>query len=471
MKKIATIILAAGKGTRMKSSLPKVLHSVGGKTLVEHSLKIACSIGSNEIALVVPKESQDVENAVRVVRRPSSVVRFAIQDNQLGSGHALNCGLQSLSVNGQRSTVNYIVSLNADMPFVNPKSIRKLINLCQKKKAVMGLLTVAIDPSSSFGRVVRDDSGNVLEIVEVKDATSHQKKILEGNMGIYVFDLKFLKANIAKIKSNNKQKEYYMTDLVRLAVKAKKKVVAIKVADCVEGLGVNSQAELNLLNEIFYQRQRERFMREGVAMIGDDIYIDDGVKIAQGVKLESPCYLKGQTRIGSGSVIEGGCVLKCSHVAENVLIKAHSYLVEAEVGPECEVGPFAHLRPGAKLMKKAKVGNFVEMKKTVLGEGSKANHLTYLGDAIIGKKVNVGAGTITCNYDGFNKYQTILEDGVFVGSDTQLVAPVKVGQGALVGAGTTVTEDVAPNSLVISRIRQKEIPDWATKFRDKMSNK
>ncbi len=472
MKNISTIILAAGKGTRMKSQKLKVLHPVGGKTLIEHSVGIAYKIKSQDVTIVVPGGEANELTSLRAheltkvleksTERLAIKIDQAVQDKQLGSGHALKCGLGASKIKS-----GTVVVLNADMPFVQPKSIQRLINSCHQKKAVMGLLSVKIDGPSSFGRILRDEQGSVLAIVENKGATREQKKITEFNMGIYVFDEKFLNASIGKLKTNNKQKEYYLTDLVKIAVKSKKKVVAHIVSDAVEGLGVNSQVELNQLNQIFYKRQRERFMQDGVTMIGDDIYIDADVKIAGGVRLESPCYLKGQTSIGSGTVIEGGCVLRCAHLGENVLIKSHCYLTEAVVENLCEVGPFAHLRPGTKLASKVRIGNFVETKKAEFGEGCKANHLSYIGDAVLGKNVNVGAGTITCNYDGFHKFQTILEDGVFIGSDTQLVAPVTVGQGAYVGAGTTVTKDVKPDSLVISRVHQKEISGWAIKHRQK----
>lgn len=258
-----------------------------------------------------------------------------------------------------------------------------------------------------------------------------------------------------------------MPDLVKLAVKGDLPVAARVLKDSLEAIGINSQKDLSLVNQIFYQMQKERFMKEGVALIGDEIFIEAPVKLDGGVTLEAPCYLKGNTKIHKHVMVESGCTIKSSEIEADSLIKSHSYIDKARVGPHCQVGPFAHLRPGARLMNRARVGNFVEVKKSTIGEGSKANHLSYIGDAEVGKKVNVGAGTITCNYDGFHKHKTILEDGVFIGSDTQLVAPVRIGKGAVVGAGTTVTEDVGPDNLVISRVPQQEIPGWAKRNRQK----
>ena len=260
-----------------------------------------------------------------------------------------------------------------------------------------------------------------------------------------------------------------MPDLIDLAAKQGHKVGSHTVKDLTEAYGVNNQLDLHKVNQVFHKRRREDLMLNGVAMVGDQIFIDHNVKVAAEVRLESPCYLKGNTTIETGVVVEQGCTIHDSKIQKGTHIKAHSYLTECQVGVECQIGPFAHLRPKAVMKTKSKVGNFVEMKKTTLGEGSKANHLTYLGDATIGKKVNVGAGTITCNYDGYNKFKTILEDGVFIGSNSELVAPVKIKKGAIVGAGTTVTQGVSQDSLVISRVYQKEIKGWAKEFRSKKS--
>ncbi|MBF0104223.1 MAG: bifunctional UDP-N-acetylglucosamine diphosphorylase/glucosamine-1-phosphate N-acetyltransferase GlmU [Deltaproteobacteria bacterium] len=462
MSTLHVIILAAGHGTRMKSEQPKVLHLLGGLALVEHALKLAYGIKPRGITVVVPAEHAAIKEVLDRHQTKKIACGLAVQREQLGTASALKSGLACVTAGTQ-----HVVVLNADMPFVSLQSIRQLERQHNRQRAVVSLLTADVREPKGFGRIIRGGNGLVNAIVEEKDATSQQRLISEINLGVYCLAVAFLNKNIGKIKNQNRQGEYYITDLPRIAVKQGLGVTALKVKDPLEALGVNSQRHLYVLNHIFYQQQREKFMKEGVCLLGSEIFIDAGVKMEGGTVIESPCYIKGETQIAKNCRIETGCTLRGSVIAEGALIKSHTYIDGARVGVACQVGPFAHLRPGTHLSERAKVGNFVETKKTQMGFASKANHLAYLGDAEIGSGVNVGAGTITCNYDGYKKYKTVLEDGVFIGSDTQLVAPVRVGAGAYVGAGTTVTDDVGANSLVISRVRQKEIPDWATKYREK----
>lgn len=462
MSSLHVMILAAGQGKRMKSERPKVLHIVGGKALIEHAVMLAIQLKAKDVTIVVPREYRAIESVLAHELAKQIKIHYAVQQKPLGTGDALRCGLSKIP-----SRQGDVLVINSDIPFVSVKSLQRLINRHKRQQSCFSLLTAEVRDPKGLGRIIRNKDDSVLAIVEDKDATADQHKINEINLGGYLFDLDFLHKNIKRLKKNNNQKEYYLTDLLKIAVKQKRSVWAAKVKDPLEALGVNSQHHLYIINHIFYQRQKDFFMKQGVCFLGSEIFIDKGVKIAFGTVIESPCYLKAGTKIGKNCYIESGCTIKDSVLEDGALIKSSCYIDHARIGPDCQVGPFAHLRPGTRLLKKAKVGNFVETKKTQLGEGSKANHLTYLGDADIGKKVNVGAGTITCNYDGFKKYKTILENGVFIGSDTQLVAPVKVGEGAYVGAGTTVTDDVQSNSLVISRVRQKEIPDWANKHRQK----
>lgn len=456
MKPVFTIILAAGHGTRMKSRLPKVFHLMGGKTLIEHVTNLACSVKSKKTVLVVPQK----QDHFKKVFGSKSRFHFAVQKQQLGTGHALQAGLSG--VTGAQGTV---LVLNSDTPLVRGESIRQLLRWHQAGQNAVSFLTAHVKNPGSFGRITRHRDGQVSGIVEVKDASGDQIKINEINVGNYCFDLAFLKNSIRRLKSQNKQGEFYLTDLVAMAVAEDLPVQTHEIQDVRESLGVNTQSDLKIVNEAFYARQQEKFMADGVSIIGDAVFIDADVKIASGTHIESPCYLKGNTRLGEDVKIEMGCVIQSSRVASGVRIRAHSYLDEAVIAKDCLIGPFAHLRPGTVLMTGAKIGNFVETKKTRLGEGSKINHLSYIGDAVVGKKTNIGAGTITCNYDGYNKFKTVLGDGVFIGSDTQLVAPVKIGSGAFVGAGTTVTQDVSANSLAISRTPQKEIKNWARKKR------
>ena len=458
MKSVYSIILAAGLGKRMKSKLPKVLHHVGGITLLEHAMRLALQIKSKGVFIVVPKNHQDFHACLEAMPSQKNKFRFVVQTQQLGTGHAVKCALDHI-----KDKEADLVILNADMPLIEGKSIRGFYSAYKRAKAKVSVLTAVVEKPFGFGRIIRDKKDSLLEIVEEKDATSTERKIREVSSGSYVYDLKFLKKFIGKMKIQNKQKEYYLPDLVKIARKAGYKATASIMNNAYEAMGISSQEDLNRVNRFFYKLQCEKYAREGVRILGEDVFIDAGVKIGRGTSLEAPCFVKGNTKIAGGVVIETGAVIKSSQIAKSALIKAHCYIDQSKVGELCQVGPFAHLRPLAKLEAKAKAGNFVEVKKSTIGQGSKVNHLTYIGDAKIGKAVNVGAGTITCNYDGKNKFKTVLEDGVFIGSNTELVAPVKIGKNAVVGAGTTVTKDVKSNSLVISRVYQKEVQNWAKK--------
>jgi bifunctional UDP-N-acetylglucosamine pyrophosphorylase/glucosamine-1-phosphate N-acetyltransferase len=454
MGELQTVILAAGQGKRMKSALPKILHTVGGLPLVAHSVRVAKSVKSAMTVLVVPPEHAAIKAALSSEKHLS----FAVQAIPRGTGDALKAAMPMLKKSGETLLV-----LNGDMPLITSDTVKSLLVQHKKSKAAVTLLTALTDRPQGLGRILRGEKKDVLGIVEEKDATLTQKKINEINVGVYIFDATFVRSHLSKLTTKNVQGEYYLTDLVALALQAGLKAAAHILSDMTEAYGVNSQADLNLANAYFYARRRDELMADGVVMLGEAIYIDALVKVATGCHLEAPCYLKGATRLASGVHLEMGCVLQDTLVAEGAHFKAYCYTDKAKIGSECHIGPFAHLRPDTQLETKARVGNFVEIKKTKVGQGSKVNHLSYLGDALIGKGVNVGAGTITCNYDGVNKHQTILEDGVFVGSDTQFVAPVRVGKNTVIGAGTTVTQNVKAGSLVISRVPQREILDWANR--------
>lgn len=459
MKNLTTIILAAGKGTRMKSPLPKVLHTVGGQPMLCFSLETALRLRSHPIVVVVPKEDEPFQKLTKNFF-PKNKFRFAIQEKRLGTGHAVRIALKEIP-----SRQGSVLVLNGDMPFVNLENIKKLLKEHKGKKAAVSLLVAEKDFPQGFGRVLRE-RGKIKGIVEEKEATEEQKKITEVNLGVYVFEMKFLRFCIGKIQNKNAQKEYYLPDLIDEAVKKNLSIGDVCLEDGLDSLGINSKEELAIANHGFYFRQYEKLFQNGVTILGHDVFVDAGVKVGAGTQLASPCYLKNKTRVGKNVTIESGTVITSSVIEEECLIKANCYLDKAHLKKNVQIGPFAHLRPGTILEEGVRIGNFVEIKKSRLGKNSKANHLSYLGDARIGQKVNIGAGTITCNYDGKKKLPTIIEDGVFIGSDTQLVAPVRIGKGAYVGAGTTITKNVPAHSLALSRIPQKEILNW-TKQRGK----
>lgn len=467
MRETNAVILAAGKGKRMNSDLPKVLHLVGGRPMVAFPFLIARALGCKKTVFVVPRDYELIKEAVVSFSKPRQKVHFAVQNPPRGTGDAVRVAIEA-SRFGDRGTV---LVLNGDMPLIEQGTVAKLLARHEENSAAMTILSAIKEDSQSFGRVKRDGAGSVMGIVEDKDATEAERHIREVNVGVYAFNAAFLSKAVYELQNTNEQKEYYLPDLAGLAFKQGLKVEALCLEDQGEALGANSRAELGMVNREFYRRQRERLTASGVTLMGDAIFVDAGSVVEPGSVLESPCYVKGESVVKSGVTIETGCVIKSSRIAEGSHLKAHCYLDDAILEKDVHVGPFAHLRPGTHLKDNVKIGNFVETKKSVFGKNSKANHLSYVGDATLGEGVNVGAGTITCNYDGVNKFKTTIEDGVFIGSDTQLVAPVKLGKGSFVGAGTTVTKDVAPFSLVVSRVPQKEFLGWAKKRKKNSKSK
>lgn len=459
MSELSAIILAAGKGKRMNSDLPKVLHLVGGRPMVAFSFLAARALNCKKMVFVVPQDDTLIKEAVVSYSAPRQKLHFAVQNPPRGTGDAVRVAIEAAGL-GKSETV---IVLNGDMPLVEASSIAKLLALHKRSRAVMTILSANKDDPSGFGRVKRNTNGSVVGIVEDKDASDAERKICEANVGVYAFNGAFLKEAVYQLKTANEQKEYYLPDLVMIALKAGHRVEAFQLQDQGEALGANSRAELAKVNGAFYRRQREHFSASGVTLVGEEVFVDAGSTIERDCVLESPCYVKGESVIKSGVTIETGCVIKSSQIAEGSHLKAYCYIDDVVIEKNAHVGPFAHLRPGTHLKDGVKIGNFVETKKSVFGKNSKANHLSYIGDATLGEGVNIGAGTITCNYDGVNKFKTIIEDGVFIGSDTQLVAPVKLGKGSFVGAGTTVTKDVPPFSLVTSRVPQTEFLGWAKK--------
>ena len=445
------VILAAGQGKRMQSNLPKVLHPIAGRPMLTHVLDSARALGAQRIAIVVGHGAEQVKQAYAT----QEDLQFALQQPQLGTGHAV---LQAVPLLKESHADDVTIVLYGDVPLVQPDTLRALLNARANGVAI---LTEILSDATGYGRIVRDVKGNVCAIVEHKDATPEQRAIQEVNTGIMAVPTRQLKSWLAKLTNNNAQGEYYLTDIVGLAVA---EGISVNVAHPVasfETLGVNSrlqQAELERLwQRELARRQLEagvtivdpaRFDLRGELLCGQDVFIDVG------------CVFEGRVVLADGVRIGAHCVLRNVTLGAATRIESFSHLEQAEVGADAHIGPYARLRPGAKLADATHVGNFVEIKNTSLGKGSKANHLAYVGDADVGERVNIGAGTITCNYDGVNKHRTTIEDDAFIGSDTQLVAPVRVGKGATLGAGTTLTRDAPAGQLTVSRAKQVTIEGW-----------
>jgi len=457
MEALASVVLAAGKGTRMKSGLIKVLHPVAGLPMISWPVAAARDAGSGPIVLVIGHQA----NAVQGTFRGVPDILCAMQEEQLGTGHAVACALDALG--GFRGTV---LILCGDTPLLRAETLKSMLAFHRDNQAAITVLTALMDDPYGYGRVVRDPSGHVSRIVEQKDADLEEQEIREINSGIYCMDSDFLFNNIRGIGNDNAQGEYYLTDLLGIAVRKGLTCLALPTADADEIMGVNDRAQLAEAGRVLRRRINRDHMLNGVTIIDPEVtYIDQGVTIGADTVIHPGCRIGGGTIIGSGCEIDQNVSISGCRIGDDCHIKAASVLEDSEVGEDVSVGPMAHLRPGTILGNKVKIGNFVETKKIVMGEGSKASHLTYLGDAEIGRDVNIGCGTITCNYDGVNKHKTIIGDDVFIGSDVQLVAPVSVGRNSLVAAGTTVTVDVPPDSLAISRVPQVNKDGWRLKKR------
>ena len=460
MSGIHVVILAAGKGTRMRSSRAKVLHEIAGLSLIEHVLRIAETLSPATTVVIVGHGADQVEQAL--AKRPGLV--FALQEPQLGTGHAL---LQAESaLQGQQGTV---VLLSGDVPLLRPATIGRVVQHHHDRGAAATVVTALVDDPAGYGRIVRT-GGEISAIVEHRDASEQQRRINEINSGIYAFELGPLFEAVRQIGSGNAQNEYYLPDLVRMYRERGLGVETVVLDDPTEILGVNSRQELAELAAIMRTRRTEELMAAGVTVIDPaTTWIGPDVTVGADTVIHPGVHLEGRTAIGSHVVIQPNVRIVDSTVADSVKINSFCLIVESQIGPGASVGPFAHLRPQSIVGQDAHIGNFVELKKTSMGRGSKANHLAYLGDATIGERVNVGAGTITCNYDGTAKHPTVIEDGAFIGSDSQLIAPVRVGKGAYVAAGSSITEDVPADSLAIARGRQVNKVGWVEKKRAKKS--
>ncbi|MBN0985805.1 bifunctional UDP-N-acetylglucosamine diphosphorylase/glucosamine-1-phosphate N-acetyltransferase GlmU [Amphritea pacifica] len=448
MNTLDIVILAAGQGSRMKSTLPKVLHTIGGKPMLQHVIDSAKALENARIHIVIGHGAQQVETALS-----GQAVQFALQAEQLGTGHAVAQAMPSISDNG------VVLVLYGDVPLTRPETMAELVKIAERGQ--FGLLTVNLADPTGYGRIVRSDAGDVVAIVEHKDASDAQRAITEVNTGILALPTALLREWIPQLSANNAQSEYYLTDIIAMAAEQGVRIQAIQPATEQEVQGVNNRLQQAELERWYQRRQAEALMLEGVSL-ADPARIDvrGEVSVGHDVAIDINVILEGNVVIGDNVSIEANCIIRDSVIGSGSHIKANSMLDEAVVADNCDIGPFARLRPGSHLANNAKIGNFVETKKANIGEGSKVNHLSYIGDAEVGADVNVGAGTITCNYDGINKSTTEIGDGAFIGSNTALVAPVKVGAGATIGAGSTITKEVQADQLAITRAKQTNLNNW-----------
>jgi bifunctional UDP-N-acetylglucosamine pyrophosphorylase / glucosamine-1-phosphate N-acetyltransferase len=451
MPDVHIVVLAAGMGTRIKSARPKVLHRVAGSPMIAHVLEGARALKPRSVTVVVGYQAEVVKSAL--AGHPD--LTYVVQEPQLGTGHALLTAAPAL--NGSTGTV---ILLSGDVPLLTAKTLQALLDRHQSTRAAATILTAVVDAPRGYGRIVRSGE-QIARIVEERDATPAERDIREINSGVYAFALDGLFEAVRAIATENAQREYYLPDLVAIYRQLGRNVETMTVANPDEIRGINSRAELAEVSRIVRQEKNNELMAAGVTIEDPaTTYVDRSVAIAADTILHPCVSLEGRTTIGAGCEIHSGARIVDSRIGDRVTILNHCVITGATIGNDVSVGPFAHLRPEADLRDRARVGNFVELKHTVLGAGSKAMHLAYLGDATIGEKVNVGAGTITCNYDGVTKSQTVIEDGAFIGSDTQLIAPVTVKKGAYVGSGTTVREDVPAGALAVSAGKQRNIEGW-----------
>ncbi|MFZ4403353.1 MAG: bifunctional UDP-N-acetylglucosamine diphosphorylase/glucosamine-1-phosphate N-acetyltransferase GlmU [Pseudobdellovibrionaceae bacterium] len=451
IESFSVIILAAGQGKRMKSPLPKVLHPVSGRPMIERIILAAKSAGAREVRLVVGHG----QNLVRQVVLPLGVQCF-VQESQQGTADAVRSA-QVDSLEGD------VVIMNGDHPLIDAQDIRNFVQIFREEKADLALVTAKVKNPKEMGRIVRRN-GDLMAVVEAKDASAETLKINEINTGIYVVKAAVLQKILPLIKNFNAQKEFYLTDLISLSLEKKQRLIGINSSAKV-AVGVNSQAELAKANTYFFRKKATALMEAGVLMLDPKaVYIEDSVEVGPGSVIYPNVFLRGKTKVGSFCVIESNSFISESQIADSVQIRAGCYLEQVEVHSKATLGPYARLRPQTVIGEEAHVGNFVEMKKVNFGKKSKAGHLTYLGDAEIGERVNIGCGTITCNYAvDHKKYKTVIGDDVFVGSDTQFVAPVNVGDSAVIGSGSTITKDVPSRALAVARSRQNNIENYVDK--------
>ncbi len=449
------VILAAGKGTRMRSALPKVLHKIAEKPMVEHVIDAAIQLPHIVSTQLVYGHGGDLMQQALAHRD----VNWALQTEQLGTGHAVAQAMPELPDSGK------VLILYGDVPLISTDTLSRLVNV--QPNGGIGLLAVVLDNPTGYGRIVRSE-GHVVGIVEQKDANEKELEINEVNTGILVADVVDLKRWLANLSNDNAQQEYYLTDIIEMAHNEGNAVVTAHPNSAVEVEGVNNKLQLAQLERAYQLQRAHQLMVDGATLF-DPARIDirGDIQIGQDVEIDVNVIIEGTVVLGNNVKIGANCILKNCTIGDNSDIKPNSMVESSQVGSHCSVGPFARLRPASVMHNHSHVGNFVEMKKVQLGEGSKAGHLAYLGDSVIGTNVNIGAGTITCNYDGANKHLTEIGDNAFIGSDSQLVAPVKIGAGATIAAGATITKEVGDNELVLTRVKQRHIENWARPQKNK----
>ena len=457
MRNLTLLILAAGKGTRLKSTLPKVLHKLAGKPLIEHVVEAARPLNPSATCVVVGYEAGRVQGGLSHLS-----LQFAVQEPQLGTGHAVQVAGAFWKPNQ-----GDLLVLSGDVPLISTQTLQRLLDQHIRSGASATLLSTKLEDATGYGRVVRSPSGDVERIVEHKDATDEQRRIPEINTGIYCFAVADLAQIIDELSADNSQKEYYLTDCIGLLRKQNKRVGAVVCEDPSEVSGINSRAELAGIERIVRQKKLKQLMQDGVTIIDPaSTYVEPNVQVGADSVLYPNVFLEKGTVIGAGCQIYPNVRISASTIEDGVVVLDSCLISESHVRTGSQVGPFTHLKSHTVIGSQARVGNFVEIKNSRLGNKTKAAHLSYLGDAEIGQDVNIGAGTITCNYDGASKNKTIIEDGVFVGSDSQLIAPVTIHRGAYIAAGSTIQEDVPEDALAIARSQQVNKEHWVRKKRE-----
>jgi bifunctional UDP-N-acetylglucosamine pyrophosphorylase/glucosamine-1-phosphate N-acetyltransferase len=442
------VILAAGQGTRMKSALPKVLHKIAHKPLLEHVLDTARHLDAHTIHVVYGHGGEQVREQLN-----NQDVNWVLQDRQLGTGHAVEQAMPAIPDN------ETVLILYGDVPLITEETLQRLIHAADG--GGLGLLTAELADPTGYGRIIRNESGEVIRIVEQKDATGEQRQVKEINTGMLALDSNRLKQWLTRLENNNVQGEYYLTDVIGMAAQEGIKINTVQPTTLPEIEGINNKLQLGQLERVYQMQQAETFMQQGVTF-RDPARFDlrGDLEVGQDVTIDVNVIIEGRVKLGNGVTLGPNTVIKNSTLADNVTVHPNCVIESAVIGKGCDIGPFARVRPDTVLAEQVKIGNFVEVKKATIDVGSKVNHLSYIGDTNMGKNVNIGAGTITCNYDGANKHQTIIGDNAFIGSDTQLVAPVEVGEGATIGAGSTISHDAPKGELTLSRAPQKTRQGW-----------
>jgi bifunctional UDP-N-acetylglucosamine pyrophosphorylase/glucosamine-1-phosphate N-acetyltransferase len=459
MNPLGVILLAAGQGTRMKSAVPKVLHALGGKPLFLYPLAAAQGLGPGKIVIVVGHGADSVQRAY-----PGSDVSWVVQEQQLGTAHAVRCARQSFA-----GFSGDILILSGDVPLIQQKTLETMIRMHGERRAALTLMTAYLESPTGYGRILRDSNGTITGTVEERDASPCDKQIREVNAGVYVASADFLFAAVEQVNNDNRQGEYYLPDIVAIGLAQNQRIAAFQVADPREMMGINTREELAAMEKTLRERINGKWMEAGVTLKDPQTtYIDESVTIGRDTVIGPNTHLRGRTVIGERCQIDGSAFLTDTELEDNVHLLFSVVMTSSRVASGAIVGPFAHLRPGTALGRNVHIGNFVEAKQATIGDGTKANHLTYLGDCTIGRETNIGAGTITCNYDGFKKYRTTIGDRVQVGSDSTLIAPVSLGDDVYVATATTIRRDVPAGALVYNEREERVREGWTERKREKM---